>query len=144
MKAAILTLFLIFMTASPCLCNDLGQVFNVISYGAVGNGKTDDTNVWFFISSLFNQSTTFITFFCLFLFCVNLIFFIVPLSLDGTIFLYSYQSSIYLRAKFGYKFSFSLWLQLHKLLSKKKKISFKTEFSIQNMFKEFFFSINKN
>ncbi|KAK4572379.1 hypothetical protein RGQ29_030709 [Quercus rubra] len=46
MKAAILTLFLIFMTASPCLCNDLGQVFNVISYGAVGNGKTDDTNAF--------------------------------------------------------------------------------------------------
>ncbi|KAK9993956.1 hypothetical protein SO802_023659 [Lithocarpus litseifolius] len=46
MKAAILTLFLIFMIASPCLCNDLGKVFNVISYGAVGNGKTDDTKAF--------------------------------------------------------------------------------------------------
>ena len=139
MKAAILTLFLIFMTASPCLCNDLGQVFNVISYGAVGNGKTDDTNVWFFISSLFNQSTTFITFFCLFLFCVNLIFFIVPLSLDGTIFLYSYRSSIYLRAKFGYKFSFSLWLQLHKLLSKKKRFLLRQNSQSKICSRNFFF-----
>ena len=45
MKGAILTMFLIFMMTSPCLLASHGKKFYVAAYGAVGDGKHDDTQV---------------------------------------------------------------------------------------------------
>ena len=45
MKGAILTMFLTFMMTSPYLSAGHGKYFYVVAYGAVGDGKHDDTQV---------------------------------------------------------------------------------------------------
>jgi hypothetical protein len=45
MLGIVFTIFLIFLIASPSLCAGEDKIFNVVAYGAVGDGKTEDTKV---------------------------------------------------------------------------------------------------
>ena len=51
---------LIFAIASTSFCVAKPLNFNIVSYGATGNGQTDDTQVYFFY---FRSHTLFIYFF---------------------------------------------------------------------------------
>jgi hypothetical protein len=52
-KMKLLFALLLVSIASPSLCSNTSNTFDIVKYGAKGDGHTDDSNVYYFIVIIF-------------------------------------------------------------------------------------------
>ena len=90
----LLTFALILSISSTCLCRglveDTSGGFNVLDYGAVGDGQTDDSQVYELVSQHFINFFVFVFYFLMYAFMV---------CLDDMIWAFGFEFELLLKSK---------------------------------------------